>query len=128
MEENTPWSNRAELYIGLIKESVQKDMKQADSPLAFWDYCVEKCACINNLTARNLFQLQGTTPHTALTGNESDISNLCQYEWYEWCYFRENRNLFPFNREVLGRILGPAHGEGNEMAQWVLKANGTVVL
>jgi hypothetical protein len=33
----------------------------------------------------------------------------------------------PFNREVLGRVLGPAKGEGNEMAQWVLKANGNVV-
>ena len=30
-------------------------------------------------------------------------------------------------REVLGRVLGPAKGEGNEMAQWVLKANGNVV-
>ena len=35
--------------------------------------------------------------------------------------------LFPTNREVLGRVLGPAQGEGNEMAQWVLKANGKVV-
>ena len=31
------------------------------------------------------------------------------------------------NREVLGRVLGPAQGEGNEMAQWVIKANGKVV-
>ena len=36
-------------------------------------------------------------------------------------------NKFPFNREVLGRVLGPAKGEGNEMAQWILKANGNVV-
>ena len=35
--------------------------------------------------------------------------------------------MFPFNKEVLGRVLGPAKGEGNEMAQWVLKANGRVV-
>ena len=31
------------------------------------------------------------------------------------------------HREVLGRVLGPAKGEGNEMAQWCLKANGNVV-
>jgi hypothetical protein len=30
-------------------------------------------------------------------------------------------------REVLGRVLGPAKGEGNEMAQWVLKANRRVI-
>ena len=34
---------------------------------------------------------------------------------------------FPFNKEILGRVLGPAKGEGNEMAQWVLKGNGNVV-
>ena len=76
---------------------------------------------------RNLFKLQGTTPHTALLGEEGDISNLCQYSWYQWCYYRENSALFPLDREVLGRVLGPARGEGNEMSQWILKANGQVV-
>jgi hypothetical protein len=41
--------------------------------------------------------------------------------------FRDHKNKFPFNREVLGRVIGPAKGEGNEMAQWILKANGNVV-
>ena len=36
LEEGTPWSNKAELYIGLIKESVSKDMKETDSPLFQW--------------------------------------------------------------------------------------------
>ena len=31
------------------------------------------------------------------------------------------------NQEVLGHVLGPAHGDGNEMAQWILKASGSVV-
>ena len=35
--------------------------------------------------------------------------------------------MFPYNREVLGKVLGPVTGEGNEMAQWILKANGNVV-
>ena len=127
LERGTPWANRAELYIGLIKEAVRKDMKESDCPLALWDYCVERRARINNLTARNLFSLHGTTPHTALTHEEGDISNLCQYSWYEWCYFREQSAKFPFHKEVLGRVLGPASGEGNEMAQWVLKSNGKVI-
>jgi hypothetical protein len=33
LEEGTPWANKAELYIGLIKEAVRKDMKEADSPI-----------------------------------------------------------------------------------------------
>ena len=47
----------------------------------------------------------------------SDISLLCQFGWYEWCYYHEQTAAFPHNCEVLGRVLGPARGEGNEMAQ-----------
>ena len=127
LEEGTPWANRAELYIGLTKEAVRKDMKEAGCALAFWDYCTERRVRINNLTARNLFQLDGRNAHFSVTGEEGDISNICQFGWYQWCYYREKGEKFPFNREVLGRVLGPAKGEGNEMAQWILKANGNVV-
>ena len=127
LEEGTPWSNKAELYIGLIKEAVRKDMKATNCPLPFWDYCIERRARINNLTAKNLFQLHGTNAHTATLHEEGDISNLCQFQFYQWCYYREKKNKFPFNQEVLGRVLGPARGEGNEMSQWILKANGNVV-
>eukprot|EP00957_Ditylum_brightwellii_P001453 113399-Ditylum_brightwellii.AAC.1 len=34
---------------------------------------------------------------------------------------------FPFNKVILGLVLGPAKGEGNEMAQWAMKSNGNVV-
>jgi hypothetical protein len=127
LEEGTPWSNKAELYIGLIKEAVRKDMKDSDCPLSFWDYCVERRARINNLTAKSLFQLHGTNAHTALLGEEGDISNLSQFKWYDWCYYREHKAAFPYPREILGRVLGPATGAGNEMSQWVLKSNGNVV-
>ena len=127
LEEGTPWANKAELYIGIIKEAVRKDMKESNCPLAIWDYCVERRARINNLTVKDTFKLHGSNPHTATLGNVGDISNICQYGWYEWCYYREQTEMFPFNREVLGRVLGPARGAGNEMAQWIMKANGNVV-
>jgi hypothetical protein len=127
LEEGTPWANKAELYIGLIKEAVRKDMKAADSPIPFWDYCLERRMRINNLTAKDLFQLHGQNAHCTVTSEEDDISNLCQFGWYDWFYFQEKTNKFPFNQELLGRVLGPAKGEGNEMAQWILKANGRVV-
>ena len=85
LEENTPWANKAELYIGIIKEATRKDIKESDCPLAFWDYCMEQRAHINNLTAKNLFALHGSNAFTSLTGEEGDISSLCQYGWYQWC-------------------------------------------
>ena len=127
LEEGTPWANRAELYIGLIKEAVRKDMKEANSPLVFWDYCIERRARINNVTAKDLFQLHGSNAHTATLHEEADISNIARFGWYDWCYHWDHNAAFPNHREVLGRVLGPARGSGNEMAQWVLKSNGQVV-
>ena len=74
-----------------------------------------------------MFKLHGSNAHTTTTGDNGDISNICKYGWYEWCYFCENKKKSPFNKEVLGRVLGPAKGEGNKMDQWILNANGKVV-
>ena len=88
LEEGTPWANHAELYIGLLKEAVRKDMKESNCHLVFWDYCAELHARINNMTARKLFQLEGRNAHLSITGEYGDIFNLCQFYWYEWCYYR----------------------------------------
>jgi hypothetical protein len=127
LEKGTQWANRAELYIGLIKEAVRKDMQQSGAPIPFWDYCAERRARINNLVANDLFQLQGRNPHYHTTGQEGDISNLCQYTFYQWCMYLDHAAQFPNPREVLGRCLGPAKGAGNEMSQWILKGNGRVI-
>ena len=54
-------------------------MKSSDSPLVFWDHCIERRARINNLTAKDLFSLHGSNAHTCLTGEEGDMSALCKY-------------------------------------------------
>ena len=54
-------------------------MCKSNSPLCFWDYCVERRARINNLTAKSAFRLHGSSPHTLTTGDEGDISNMCWY-------------------------------------------------
>ena len=60
LERATQWANLAELYNGLLKEAVCKDIKESDSPLNFWDCCAERRVLINNLTSKNLFQLSAT--------------------------------------------------------------------
>ena len=128
LEEGTPWANKAELYIKLMKEAVWNDMYESHSPLPFWDYCLERRVQVYNLTAWDYITVHGTNPHTITLGEEGDISSLGRFAWYEQCYFREYTARYPHNQEVLGCVLGPACGEGNEMAQWVIKANGLVVL
>ena len=83
LEWSTQCANRAELYVGPFKEAVCKDMLDKDSPLIFWDYCANHRALIINMTAKDLFQLWGQTPNVATFGEEGDISNICQFGWYE---------------------------------------------
>ncbi len=87
LEAETQWANRVELYIGLMKEATQKDMRLLGSPLVLWDYCTEHRALIFQITAKKLFQLNRTNPHTMTFGTEAEISNLCHFGWYEWVYF-----------------------------------------
>ena len=120
LERRTQWANLAELYIGLLKEDVRKDMKDSDSPLKFWDFCAERRVCINNLTAKNLFQLHGSNANQKIIGSPGDISCLCQLGWFEWTYYRDH-NSFPHQEQCLGRSLGPASNYSNEMSHWILK-------
>ncbi len=127
LEAETQWANRAELYIGLMKEVTWKDMQSLGSPLVLWDYCMEHRALIFQITAKKLFQLNGTNPHPMNFGMEADILNLCHFGWYKWVYFWDVKTAFPYQKECLWHCLGPAKNEGNAMAQWILKENGNLV-
>ena len=75
---------------------MRKDIQLTGSPLVLWDYAAEQRAAILSLTARDLFQLQGSNPYTATFGEEGGISNLCQFGWYEWVYFYYNSSISQF--------------------------------
>ena len=94
LEAETQWCNRAELYIGIMKEATRKDMCATGSPIVLWDYCMERRALIFQVTAKKLFQLNGTNPHTATFGTEADISHICNFGWYEWVYYRTQSAQF----------------------------------
>ena len=48
-------------------------MLDENSSLVFWYYCAEERALITNLTAKDLFQLRGQTPHFDTFVEEGDI-------------------------------------------------------
>ena len=55
LEEKTQWANRAELYIGLLKEAIRRDLRSSSCPMVLWNYCAQRHALIHNLTPRDLF-------------------------------------------------------------------------
>ena len=83
LEQNTQWGNCSELYVGLVKKAYRKDVKVSGLPLVLWYYAAQQGAVILYLTARDVFQLQGSNLYIATFGEEDDISNLCPFSSYE---------------------------------------------
>jgi len=108
LEKGTQWANRAERFVKIFKDVVVRDLKESNCPMVLWCYCLQRRSEINNATAADNLALEGTNPYTRMTGQTCDISNLCQFGWYDWVYFRDEKAAFPYPKEVLGRCLGPS--------------------
>ena len=97
-----------------LKESIRQDIRKSHCPMILWDYCAQRHALIHNLTPRDLFSTYKQTPYEFQFGIQGDMSNLCNFGWYDWCYYREESNkIFPRQKELLGRVLGSSKNEGN---------------
>ena len=129
LEKDTPWANRAERMIGLLKTECRDDMKKSGCPLVLWCYCLERRAAIISSKSNHNPLLGGMTPQSHLTGEPTDISHLCNFGWYEWIKYRKTgeETGFPSPNEKLGRCLGPANNQGHVMSQYVLTDSGEVI-
>ena len=103
IEEETQHTNQAELLVGMFKEAMRKDLSESNLPIVLWDYCMQRQALIYNCTAKKLFQLNGTNPYTATLGDQADISNLCQFGWYEWVYYWDSTAGYPHQNVSVNR-------------------------
>ena len=78
-------------------------------------------------TAHNIPTLNGQVPETVVTGNTADISEIVEFGWYQWIYYRDATISFPLPEEELGKYLGPSDNVGSKMSMWILKQNGEIV-
>lgn len=127
LERGTPWANRAEGHVGIIKNTISDDLKISNCPMVLWCYASERRSKILSSTSRNIYSLGGKVPATMMTGRETDISALAETKWYEWIYYRDSEASFPYPTERLGRCLGPCDHKGNAMSQYVLNDQGNVL-
>ena len=82
LEKETPSSNRAKFYVGIVKINVKKYFKLTNSPLVLCDYYVKHRCKILSTSARDIYLLEGMVLYTKMMGQPYDISNLCQFSWY----------------------------------------------
>jgi hypothetical protein len=57
-----------------MKEVTRKDMRSSGSPLVLWDYCMEHWALIFQITAKKLFQFNGTRQTSPISASMSGTS------------------------------------------------------
>ena len=126
-EPHSQFSNRSEGCVREVKRSTRRAMLRTPAPHRLWDYCAELQASIRSNTAHDLFTLGGQVPETLMTGSTADISELCEFRWYQWVYFRDSVAKFPEEEEVLGRYLCPSSDIGPVMCMYILKGNNEVV-
>ena len=126
-EPHSPWQNNAEVCIRELKISAGRAMTKARSPKKLWDDCIELQAYIRSNTAHDIFVLNGEVPETIMSGETSDISQFCEFEWYQWLKFRDTAVSYPDDKVILGRYLGPSIDIGPALTAKILKSNGEVV-
>ena len=102
-------------------------MIERNNPITLWDYCVERCASVHNITSINAFKLQGFILHATITEEQSDISNLFQFSWIEWVYYRDEKKNFPDHKERQGKALDPRKGTCNGMCKLMLQPSEGVI-
>ena len=81
-------------------------MKNSACPAKLWYYCAELQAKIRCYTAHDIPTINGEVPETVVTGNTADISELVDFGWYHWIYYRDATTSFPLPEEELGKYLG----------------------
>ena len=62
-----------------------------------------------------------------MSGKTPDISQFCEFAFYDWVMFGNDPIAFPNENPVLGCYLEPATDVGLALTAKILKANGEVV-
>ena len=96
-------------------------------PKKLWDHCLEMESRIRSATTLPRFDLDHHTPEAKMHGMSSDISDICEFEFYEWVMFNDSQATFPETKFHVGRWLGPAVDVGSALKYKILKSNGQVV-
>ena len=101
-EPYSPCQNTAKATIKELKKGTGRKMIRTGSPKVLWDNCSELEAKIQSSTASNIFELEGEVPKTVMNGETTNITQLCEFGWYDWVYFHDNVVTYPDDKWVLG--------------------------
>jgi len=99
-EPYSPWQNAAESAMRELKKAAGQKMVRDGAPNSFWADAIELEAYVCSNTAHDIFILQGEVPETVMSGETSDISQFCEFAFYDWIMIRDQPVAFPDDNPV----------------------------
>ena len=112
-EPHHPWQNRAELYIGRVKNMMEILFNRTGAPNELWAKGLEHIVYVWNRTAHKAHRYR--TPLEVLTGDTPDISAILSHRFYDRVLFLDPQTSFPESKEKLGRFVGIADNTGDAL-------------
>ena len=103
IDPHSPWMNLCEVEIRELKRGLTTKMLKRNVPKKLWDHCLELESRIRSATTLPRFDLDYHTPEAKMHGMSSDISDICESEFYEWVMFNESQATFPETKFQVGR-------------------------
>ena len=121
-EPYSPWSNSAEGTIREVKKVSSQKMIKTGTHKCLWYHSLELEALIRSNTVIDYHILDDEVPEILMTGKASDISHLCEYDWFDWVMFCDGTYVsYSDDNLVLGQYLGPTPDVGPAMCAKILK-------
>ena len=96
-------------------------------PKKLWDRCLELESIIRSATMLPHCDFDHQTPEAKIHGMSTDISDICEFEFYKWVMFNDSQATFPETKFHVGRWLGHAVDVGSALTYKILKSNGQLV-
>ena len=94
IEPHSPWTNLCEVEICELKRGSTRKMLKRNIPKKLWDHCLELESRIRSANTLTHFDLDQQTPEAKMHGMSADISDICEFEFYEWVMFNDSQATF----------------------------------
>ena len=75
--------NGAEREIKELKKGFGRKLIKFGAPKRLWDDCLELESYKRSNTAHDIYKLDGKVPETIMSDKALDISQFCEFEWFE---------------------------------------------
>ena len=84
VEQFTPWLNAAKREIKEPKKGSSRKCIKSGIPKRPLDDYLELESYIRSNMAHGIYKLNGEVPDMKMSGETLNISQFCEFEWFEW--------------------------------------------